>query len=140
MNISTEEQGKIRALAIMAARPDADRLDIQELMEQAWSAGAAYCHRCPEVEVQEVQQRDNLAEIERETILRVYVECGENFKESTARLGIGKTKLFRKLKDYGHQRKRIRNLAPPHVCPRCGFEYDDHVVPESPKAMETGCQ
>jgi DNA-binding NtrC family response regulator len=141
MNISPEEQGKIRALATMAARPDADRLDVQELMEQAWSSGAAYCHRFPEVEVQEVQRRDNLAEIERETILRVYAECGENFKESTARLGIGKTTLFRKLKEYGFQRKHTRGVEKPHACPRCGYEYDDQVVPESPKTMAaTGCQ
>jgi DNA-binding NtrC family response regulator len=141
MNISPEEQGKIRALATMAARPDADRLDVQELMEQAWRSGAAYCHRFPDVELRKVQQGDNLAEIERETILRVYAECNENFKESTARLGIGKTTLFRKLKEYGFQRRHTRSVEKPHACPRCGFEYDDQLVTESPKTMAaTGCQ
>lgn len=136
MNISPEEQGKIRAFATMAARPGADRFDIQDVMEQAWKAGATYCHRCPEVE--QVQQRDNLAGIERETILRVYAECGENYKESVERLGIGKTTLFRKLKEYGFERKRIRNMTPPHACPRCGYDYD---APEAPKAMAAAsCQ
>ncbi len=120
------------------ARTDADRLDIQELMEQAWRAGAAYCHRCPEVEVRRFSsgitwQRSN-----------VKPSCESMWNVARISRNPPRASESQRQRSSASSGTTVMNASAFAIWHRrmsaLGVGYDDD-VPESPKAMvATGCQ
>ncbi len=113
--ISAEGKQRLRALARYALlrtgdpHSGVDLHDLTELMRRAAEVGAecgvpapagggrAGCDECAH---HQRRASDNLDIMERETVLRVFEESGRKWAEAAARLGIGRTTLFRKLQAY----------------------------------------
>jgi DNA-binding NtrC family response regulator len=126
IHISAEEQAKIKSLARHLSHLGCDRVDSEKLLEMAWANGANFAQgmiqplkkteRVMPSAAQPVRDSsvDDLAEVERQTILRVFGE-EQDIQLACQRLGVGKTTLYRRLLTYGVRVGRPRSICRQNV-------------------------
>lgn len=85
-------------------------LDAQRLAEKAYAMGSEACHKAVVLVQPETL---NIAELEKHTLKRAIEQTSGNIPAAARLVGIGKTTVYRKVKEYGID---IR----PAVCPNCG--------------------
>lgn len=106
--IPEKDQERLRSLS-RAAR--GGTLDPLQLAEHAYEMGSAACHTAPTV-----APTLNLVELEKLALKRAIEETGSNIIEACKLLGIGKTSVYRKIKEYGLSLQ-------PTCCPNCGRRF-----------------
>ena len=87
-------EDRLQPLNPFFAVQDEVRRLFQELVYQPWGGGI-------QTTIRSWQPRCDLAETEKACIVQTLERCGWNYSRSADALGIGRTTLWRKLKEYG---------------------------------------
>jgi hypothetical protein len=93
-------------------------LDPQRLAERAYAMGCAACHSAITLEIQSLAQTLNLSLLGKVAMEKALLVSGGDLQAAAKLLGVGKTTVYRKARQYGF----LTGGSARHCCPNCGYD------------------
>lgn len=129
--IPEEDEKRLRALATSVSRSRPDEAAALEFVIRAYQLGGNACHQATARIAEE--EPLSMIELEKRAIAKALVHTHGSIVASAKLLGIGKTTLYRKLREF----KMREDLLNRYACPVCGAKLDTPIIGQYAAAEQT---